>query len=334
MLPFLIVGKGVALGLTLYLVHLWRASRWPVFTKTIDCLDKIFVVTGATSGIGRATAEELALRGGKVILACRNLEQAKKIADYLTGTYKRSRVLAIQLDLSDFDSIDAFCRHCKANLPRIDVLILNAGVAFCPYQETKQGLELQMGVNYFGHVRLTIGLISLLKKSPQSRVVQVSSSLYKRSDLIDRLAALSGEARIEDLCYKKNNYNKSRAYANSKLAGMLFLCQMSRGYSMVRWYSVSPGIVNSNLGRHRSALFYLMCLPLYIPFALAAVRTPWQGCQTVLYAALDDEIDAQYGYYRDCRLENVSSLLMNSSTSEKLFRATQEIINHCDNIAE
>lgn len=162
MFPFLIICKGVALGLGLYLLRRWRASRWAVFTKTVDCSETIFVVTGATSGkqifivfgnmlavfsanhsnvchilfhasydnsslsletvkgstmfdlaenikdaiyilvtgVGRATAEELASRGGQVILACRDVGQAKKVGDYLTKTYKRSRVIVQQVTLA------------------------------------------------------------------------------------------------------------------------------------------------------------------------------------------------------------------------------------------
>ncbi|XP_003743525.1 retinol dehydrogenase 14 [Galendromus occidentalis] len=324
--------KGAAITVvTLYAVRKLVSYRWGVFTRHVDCSRLIVVITGATSGIGKATAEQLHLRGATVVLACRDVLKAKLLAEELRQRNEDTRVMSFTLDLSDFDSVDAFCRQCKKHLPRIDVLILNAGVAFCPYAETKQGLELQMGVNYFGHARLTLGLLNLLGKSSAPRVVQLSSSLYKLSKVPDRIQAITGEAHIHDVCQTEANYDSKAAYYDSKLAGMLFTKEIGRRFPSLICASVSPGIVATNLGRHRWSLYKWISLPALAVFSLLAVRTPFQGCQTVLFAALDDRVTKPYGYYRDCREEEVSKLQMNLLLCEKLFLATQEIFNHCDN---
>uniref|UniRef100_A0A8C0UQT1 Retinol dehydrogenase 14 n=1 Tax=Cyanistes caeruleus TaxID=156563 RepID=A0A8C0UQT1_CYACU len=136
---------------------------------------------------------------------------------------------------------------------RLDVLINNAGIFQCPYMKTEDGFEMQFGVNHLGHFLLTNLLLGLLKNSAPSRIVVVSSKLYKY-----------GEINFEDL-NSEISYNKSFCYSRSKLANILFARELARRLegTGVTVNSLHPGIVRTNLGRH---LLHLILLSLAFPF--------------------------------------------------------------------
>ncbi|CAI9732554.1 Hypothetical predicted protein [Octopus vulgaris] len=147
-------------------------------TSPVKLEGKTVIITGGNCGIGFETARNLLLRGARVILACRDLNKAKSAAEQLSELGS-GVVLVEKLDLSSFDSIRTFCKNIKQHITSLDILINNAGVYFHPYAETEDGLEMHMGVNYFGPFLLTHLLLELLKKSDSPRVVFVGSVIYK-----------------------------------------------------------------------------------------------------------------------------------------------------------
>lgn len=172
--------------------------------------------TGGNSGIGKETTIDLAKRGGKIYIACRDVIRSKDDLDEIKERSKSSNVKLIQLDLASIRSI----RHCSKEFHdkerRLNILINNAGIMACPKSYTEDGYEMQMGVNHLGHFLLTNLLLDLLKANAPSRIVVVSSSAHKFSDM-----------NRDDFMSDKS-YNKIKVYGQSKLANNLFALELAR----------------------------------------------------------------------------------------------------------
>ncbi|MDT9690737.1 oxidoreductase [Streptomyces sp. P9(2023)] len=172
------------------------------------------VVTGANSGIGLVTARELARKGARVVLACRNEARGTAAVDAVRREVPGVEVEFRPLDLADLSSV----REFAASLPyeRLDLLVNNAGVMALPYGRTADGFETQFGVNHLGHFALTGLLLPRLLDAPSARVVTVSSSLHALSRL--DMGDLNSE----------RNYRRWIAYGRSKTANLLFVHELAR----------------------------------------------------------------------------------------------------------
>lgn len=144
---------------------------------------KTVVITGGNTGIGKETARELAARGGRVIIACRDAVKSATAVSEIKRKTGNEQVFHKRLDLASADSIRRFAGEILDEEGRIDILILNAGVMFTPYMQTKDGFEFQFGVNHLGHFLLTHLLLDRVKESAPSRVVVVSSLIHVRGYL-------------------------------------------------------------------------------------------------------------------------------------------------------
>jgi len=188
------------------------------------------VVTGANSGIGRAAARALAARDARVVLAVRNAEKGREAAAAMAG-----RVEVRQLDLADLASVRAFAEDLTGP---VDVLINNAGVMIPPFSRTADGFELQFGTNHLGHFALT----NLLLPRIRERVVTVSSNGHK-----------AGSIDFDDLNWERRPYRALPAYAQSKLANLLFTSELQRllaqAGSPVIATAAHPGMAATNLLR-------------------------------------------------------------------------------------
>ncbi|XP_059475350.1 retinol dehydrogenase 13-like [Neocloeon triangulifer] len=253
--------------------------------------DKIVIITGANTGIGKETARELAKRGARVFMACRDIHKCEEAREEIVIETKNKFVYCRQCDLASQESIRKFVQRFKNEQSRLDILINNAGVMRCPQSYTKEGIELQLGVNHMGHFLLTNLLLDLLKTSQPSRVITVSSIAHTR-----------GQINKEDL-NSKLKYDPGDAYSQSKLANVLFskeLASRLKGTGVIS-NSLHPGVVDTELFRHmgffKSTTASLFVRPLMWPF----VKTPKQGAQTTLFAALDESLKETSGkYFKDC----------------------------------
>lgn len=144
---------------------------------------KTVVITGGNTGIGKETALELAMRGGRVIIACRDVVKSSAAVKEIRKVTGNEEVFCKKLDLASADSIRQFAGKILKQENRLDLLILNAGVMFTPYMLTKEGFEFQFGVNHLGHFLLTYLLLDRLKDSTPSRVVVVSSLAHNMGTL-------------------------------------------------------------------------------------------------------------------------------------------------------
>ncbi|MEL6538425.1 MAG: SDR family NAD(P)-dependent oxidoreductase, partial [Bacteroidota bacterium] len=158
-----------------------------------DQTGRVMIVTGATSGIGKETARVLVGKNAHVILAVRNQDKGQAALTEFLLEYPKAEVEVRTLDLSNLSSIEAFAEGMARDFDRLDVLVNNAGVMMCPYGKTADGFEMQIGTNHMGHFALTGQLMPLLKATPDSRVVNVSS-VGHRTGKID-LNDLNWEAR-------------------------------------------------------------------------------------------------------------------------------------------
>ncbi len=203
--------------------------------KVSSQVGRVFVVTGANSGLGLETARALGALGGSVIMAARDTAKGEAAVEALRAEQPDGRFDLRHLDLADLDSV----REFAAGVEHADVLVNNAGVMMPPRTLTEQGYELQFGVNHLAHFALTILLFNSLLQSEDPRVVTVSSGLHKR-----------GRIHFEDL-HGEQNYSRTGYYAQSKLANVVFALELHRrlrsnGIAM-RSVLAHPGYTATNL---------------------------------------------------------------------------------------
>lgn len=216
------------------------------------------VITGANSGVGRATAAALAAAGHHVVIACRTVAKGEAAAATMDGD-----VTVAHLDLADLSSV----REFAASIDFVDVLVNNAGVLALPLTRTVDGFEAHFGTNHLGHFALTCLLADRIK----DRVIAVTSGGYQ-------LATMDWE----DLNWERRQYAKSAAYAESKLANLLFIHELnSLG---INAYSADPGIVNSDITRDGGTI--LRWTGKYIHPLIG--QTPAHGARTTLAAVTTD----------------------------------------------
>ena len=176
-----------------------------------DQTGKVVIVTGSNSGLGLETTTVLAGKKAKVVMGVRNLAKGEMALNTIKEKFPEADLTLMEIDLSSMSSIKVFADTFKENFLQLDILVNNAGVMVPPYQKTKDGFELQMGTNHFGHFALTGYLIQLLKDTPQSRIVNVSSMAHK-----------AGNLNFDDLNWEKRKYKKWSAYGDSKIANLYF----------------------------------------------------------------------------------------------------------------
>nr|XP_010974909.2 retinol dehydrogenase 11 [Camelus dromedarius] len=282
-----------------------------VCTSTVQLPGKVAVVTGANTGIGKETAKELAKRGARVYLACRDVQKGELVAREIQTMTGNQEVLARKLDLADTKSIRTFAEGFLAEEKHLHILINNAGVMMCPYSKTADGFEMHMGVNHLGHFLLTHLLLEKLKESAPSRVVNVSS-----------LAHHLGRIHFHNLQGEKF-YNAGLAYCHSKLANILFTKELARRLkgSGVTAYSVHPGTVNSDLVRHSSVMRFFWLLFSFF------FKTPQQGAQTSLYCALTEGLEILNGnHFSDCHVAWVSAQARNETVARRLWDVSCDLL--------
>ena len=146
-----------------------------------DLSGKTIVITGATSGIGKAAALVMAEKNAEVVIAVRNVAKGEQVVAEAKQNHPNSNISVRKLDLSNLESVSTFAKALKQDYKRLDVLINNAGVMMCPLSRTAEGFEMQFGTNHLGHFALTGQLLPLL--GPGSRVVVVSSLAHRRGRL-------------------------------------------------------------------------------------------------------------------------------------------------------
>ncbi|XP_039182799.1 retinol dehydrogenase 12-like [Crotalus tigris] len=283
-----------------------------VCKSTAQLNGKIVVITGANTGIGKETAQDLARRGAKVILACRDMAKAEKAAHEIRIKTGNQGVIAKKLDLADTKSIREFASNFLKEEKELHILVNNAGVMMCPYSKTADGFEMHFGVNHLGHFLLTFLLIERLKQSAPARIINVAS-----------VAHHMGSIHFNNL-QSERFYFRGLAYSHSKLANILFTRELARHLqgTGVTVNALHPGTVLSELVRHSFTLKVLWNI-----FSIF-LRTPWQGAQTSIYCAVAEELETVSGmYFSDCKPAYVSSQGRKDETAKKLWNVSCELLD-------
>ncbi|KAK9510776.1 hypothetical protein O3M35_005489 [Rhynocoris fuscipes] len=307
----------ISVPIALFLIRKYRERSWGYYTSNKSQKNKVFIVTGPTSGLGKETVKELVARDAKVIMACRDLGKAKEVIREIREKIICGELIPMELDLCSFNSIRNFSEEVTKNFPQINVLINNAGV-YVPHEKkqlTKDGHEIHFGVNHLGHFLLTNLLLDKLKESAPSRIVVVSSKLHE-SGIID-FDNLQG-----DKGFRKGFRNP--AYNNSKLANVYFCKELAKKLpDGVETYSLCPGFCWTGLFRNSNMKWYQYLL--FAPVAFLYMRSARQGCQTILYCALSDEVIGKSGkMFRDCKLFS-SSHNFDDEIQKKLWAVSESL---------
>ncbi|KAM5241540.1 LOW QUALITY PROTEIN: retinol dehydrogenase 12 [Hipposideros larvatus] len=261
-----------------------------VCRTTVQLPGKVVVITGANTGIGKETARELARRGARVYIACRDVLKGESAASEIRADTRNSQVLVRKLDLSDTKSIRAFAEGFLAEEKQLHILINNAGVMMCPYSKTADGFETHLGVNH-------LGKFYLAREAPSE---PWGSGLSPFSSL----AHFAAGGELNQWAYS--------------VPGISALFALGTG---VTTYAVHPGIVRSQLVRHS----FLLCLlwRLFSPF----LKSAWEGAQTSLHCALAEGLEPLSGkYFSDCTRTWVSPRARNSKTAERLWNVSCELL--------
>ncbi|MEN0000717.1 MAG: oxidoreductase [Pseudomonadota bacterium] len=310
-----------------------RSSTGDLVLSGIDLSGKVAIVTGGYSGIGLETVRGLASKGVRVVVPVRSPDKAKQNLDPVGGD-----VHSAPMDLADIASVQAFASSMLEALPKLDLLINNAGIMACPEARVGPGWESQFGVNHMGHFALARALMPLLEKADQPRVVALSSTAHKMSDIL-----------WDDIHYESNDYDKWQAYGQAKTANALFANGISRRMKEFGGsaFSVHPGGIFTPLQRHLPkeemiALGWLGEDGEPSELAKQGFKSPEQGCATTLWAATTDTLAGKPGVYcEDCdiaaptdpaspmaRYMGVEAHACSDDSAEKLWEISEKLLAH------
>lgn len=271
---------------------------------------KTVIITGANTGIGKATATELAKQGARVFFACRSRAKTMPVIEALKRETGNQELHFLELDLADLSQVKAAAKAWLATNERLDVLIDNAGLVRIRTL-TAQGFEMTFGVNHLGHMLLTLLLEPALVKAAPSRVVIVASRAHERTrQPID----------YGDLQNPLDSFSGFPEYMRSKLANMLFSFALARRWKErgVNVYAVHPGVIASEIWRAAPT-------PLR-QVAMLFMRTPEEGARSSLHCATSEAAGRETGKYydEDGSLRPASPLALDEAAQEQLWRWSME----------
>lgn len=274
----------------------------------------ICLITGATSGIGKAAALALAKKDYGLILIGRNEEKTARVCEEIRRLSQNENVSGYMCDLSVLRDVRGLTARIKEDYARIDVLINNAGARFLRFQLTKEGMEMTLATNHLGHYVLTLSLIDGMKGFGQARIINVSSGTH-----------FAGTGVIENILSAKD-YEGRKQYANSKLANVMFtyaLAERLKGRG-IAVNAVDPGGVATNFARNNGLAAWLKHRLYYLK--KRQLLTPAQGAETIVYLASSDDVEGITGKYFTNKEEKKSSVISyDKAIQEKLWALSVEL---------
>lgn len=258
----------------------------------------MILITGATDGIGMETARQLARLNQPLVVHGRSEQKLAQLRAQLLELAPNNQFHFVCADFSDLSQVRRMADSLTAQLPRLDVLINNAGVYLRQRELSAQGFEKTLAVNHLAHFLLTLALLPLLKKSPGPRVVTVSSIAHR-----------NGHLDFTDM-HATRAYDPYQAYANSKLANALFARELARRESWLCSNSLHPGVIDTKL--------------LHTGFNMQGASLA-QGAETSVYLAVADAGGKVSGKYFDrCVASQTADEVENPVLAERLWQWSAE----------
>jgi NAD(P)-dependent dehydrogenase (short-subunit alcohol dehydrogenase family) len=271
-------------------ISMYRTLRCDPKLFQKDLKGRTFIVTGANSGAGLATVEQLVRQGAHVVAACRRVGAGEEATKHLAS--ERGSVEVMALDLGSLASVRRFVSEFKTKHQRLHGLVNNAGVMSTPEGRTEDGFETQLGTNHLGHFLLTELLLDVLEASAPSRIVCVSSVAHVG------IRKQPAEIRLDDFHFEKRPYDGVQAYSQSKLAIVIYARHLAQRLAKtgVSVFSVHPGWIRSNLVKHMAPTWFQNVV--LRPFSgVLGLMSATDGAQTQLHCLLDDDAPKHSGEY-------------------------------------
>lgn len=273
---------------------------------------KTVLVTGATGGIGRVTAQELAMRGAHVVIVGRNPEKIKFTLAEIRQHAGEDAASALTGDLSVQAEVRRVAREFREKHHQLHVLINNAGAMYSKRQESRDGIEMTWALNHLAYFLLTTELLGLIQATPGARVVNVSSEAHRMSRM-----------HWNDPEFKAG-YSAWQAYGQSKLANILFtraLAWRLRGTGVTS-NALHPGMIASGFGRNNEGLTGRL-YGLLAPFSLSEE----QGAQTSIYLASSPEVDGVSGrYFSKSKEAQPAPYALDDAAAERLWTLSEDLV--------
>jgi NAD(P)-dependent dehydrogenase (short-subunit alcohol dehydrogenase family) len=275
--------------------------------------DRVCVVTGATSGIGRAAAFELARRGARVAVHGRSREKCERAVAEIKSASGNDRIDAFVADLGSQEQVRALAAALLGRYPKIHVLLNNAGLFNASFSETVDGIETTVAVNHLASFLLTNLLLDRLRESQPARIVNISSEAHR-----------FGELDLDDLEFRRRKYRALRVYGVSKLLNVLFTNDLAGRLegAGVTANALHPGVVNTGLGDNNppSVLSRAMRLTKFL------MRAPEKGAETSIFLASSPDVEGETGkYWVDCREKRARDISYNRELQRRLWEVSESM---------
>lgn len=280
---------------------------------------RVCIVTGATSGIGKATALELASKGATVVLICRNRQKGENTIREIRSLTRSDTTDFMVADLSSQQQVRAVAAEFGAKYQRLDVLINNAGATFAKRAESVDGIEMSLAINHLAPFLLTNLLLDKLKTTDDARIVNVNSDAHER-----------GKIDFDDLQMRRRYPHGvgMRAYANAKLANLLTVYELARRlrHTKVTVNALHPGYVATNIVTLDGATGPLRLLKPFWGLAMRFILTPEQGAATSIHLACSPQvIDMSGRYFVKCVPNASSPTSGNRELQRRMWEVSEQL---------
>jgi retinol dehydrogenase-12 len=275
---------------------------------------KNVVVTGATQGIGLATAQDLARRGARVVITARDAGKAAQAVATIQAATGNERVESLLVDFASMASMRSAAAELHGRLDRLDVLVNNAGAIYSERQTSPDGLELTFATNHIGYFLFTQANLDLLRASPAARIVSVASDAHK--------AAVRG-ITFDDL-ERRRGYSGFAVYGETKLMNILFTRELARRLAGTRITAncLHPGVIATGFGRNNGGLLGFATRHLGPLF----LTTPEKGAATSIHLATDAAVEGVSGqYFARCRPAKTTRHGTDDDAARRLWALSEQV---------
>jgi NAD(P)-dependent dehydrogenase (short-subunit alcohol dehydrogenase family) len=275
-------------------------------------VNKIALITGATDGLGKATALGLVKKNYNVIIAARNVQKGEAVRNELIHTTGNPDVHVMNCDLTSLKSVQELAQKFNSRYDHLDLLVNNAGIMLMKRQLTIDGIEQTFGVNHLSHFYLTHLLLDKLKQSDQGRIINVSAFGYKMAKF-----------DASELP-KREKYNGMQAYVNSKLCNLYFTFELAEKLkdTKVTVNAYHPGIARTRFGQDNGGIFKFISA-ISSPF----IQSPEEATKTAIFLATNNELNKTSGKFftKMQEVKDIKPIAFNNENKKALWTLSEQL---------